>query len=76
MKKQLLSVIIFGFILTVSPNYLYAVELPKDVFENGIIKILQGPILSVVGVDWFRGNEQVLEIKQDKEDIDTFYAKV
>jgi hypothetical protein len=76
MNKQLLSFIIFGFMLSTYPNFSNASELPKDVLEDGLIKLLQGPILSVVGVDWFRGNEKILEIKQDEEDVDAFYVKV
>ncbi|WHY59896.1 DUF3888 domain-containing protein [Cytobacillus firmus] len=76
MKKHLLLLIILSFIVSVSPNSSKATELPQDILEEELIKLLRGPILSVVGTDWFRDNEKILEIKQDKEDMDIFYVIV
>src|SRR3954447_13463436 len=76
MKKHLSLLIIFYFMVSAFPNSSNAMELPQDVLEEALIKLLQGPILSVVGADWFRNNEEILEIKQDEEDIDIFYVTV
>jgi hypothetical protein len=44
--------------------------------EEALIRQLRAPILSVVGTDWFRDNEEILEIKQDEEVVDNFYVTV
>ena len=75
MVKQFISLLILGFIISVSPNHSNAFEL-WDVWEEDLIQQLQGPILSVVGADWFRGKEKIIEIKQDEEDSHSFYVTV
>lgn len=59
MKKPLSILIILCFMYMLSPNSSNATELPKDVLEKDLIKLLQGPILAVVGTDWIRGNEKM-----------------
>ncbi|CEG24559.1 DUF3888 domain-containing protein [Peribacillus simplex] len=44
--------------------------------EKALIKLLQEPISLVVGADWFRGNEKILEIKQDEDNIDIYNVTV
>jgi hypothetical protein len=60
----------------VFPNSSYAVELPQNMLEKALIKKLQEPIFSVVGTDWFRGNEKILEIKNDDHNKDVIYVTV
>ncbi|MED4072140.1 DUF3888 domain-containing protein [Priestia endophytica] len=76
MIKQTLFWIVLVFILTVPTIYSNASDLPEDVLEEELIKLLQGPILSVVGTGWFSGNEKILEIKQDKKNKDVFHVTV
>ena len=76
MKKHLSFLVIICFIVSAFPNTSNATELPQDVLEETLIILLQSPILSVVGVDWFRGNEKILEIKQVEENSDIFYVTV
>lgn len=75
MKKQLLLIIIC-FITIVAPNSLKAMETPEDVLSKELIHQLTGPIGSVVGNDWFRGNEKILEIKNDERHSDILYVTV
>lgn len=74
MKKKI--VLIFAFLLFLSPIYSKATDLPERLLEKELIHLLRGPILSVVGVDWFRGNEKILEIKQDEQDRNSINVKV
>ncbi|WML43853.1 DUF3888 domain-containing protein [Neobacillus sp. PS3-40] len=75
--KKLLSVLLFlCFMAVLSPNSSKATELPQDVLEEVLIKQLQEPILFIVGRDWFRGKEKILEIKQDKQNIDLINVTV
>lgn len=60
----------------VTPNSSNATELPQDLLEKALIRLLRGPILSVVGTDWFRDNEKILEIKNDNQINDIFYVTV
>ncbi|MFE5430654.1 DUF3888 domain-containing protein [Peribacillus simplex] len=76
MKKKFLLSIILCFSVFLTPNSSKATEIPEDVLEKALIKLLQEPISLVVGADWFRGNEKILEIKQDEENIDIFNVKV
>ncbi|AZV61637.1 DUF3888 domain-containing protein [Peribacillus frigoritolerans] len=76
MKKKFLLSIILCFSVFLAPNSSKATEIPEDVLEKALIKLLQEPISLVVGADWFRGNEKILEIKQDEENIDIFNVKV
>lgn len=76
MKKPIYILIILCFMVFISPNSSNAIELPQDVLEKALIKLLQGPILSIVGTDWFRGNEKIVEIKNDDQDNDIFYVTV
>ncbi|HWO77398.1 MAG TPA: DUF3888 domain-containing protein [Bacillus sp. (in: firmicutes)] len=76
MKKLLISLMIIGFLQTSSPNNSCAFELPIDLSEEVLIKQLQEPILSVVGADWFRGKEKILDITQDEGDHDAFFVTV
>ncbi|MEH7483834.1 DUF3888 domain-containing protein [Neobacillus drentensis] len=76
MKKPISILIILCIMVFVSPNSSNATELPQDVLEKALIKLLQGPILSVVGTDWFRGNEKILEIKNDDQINEIFYVTV
>jgi hypothetical protein len=76
MKKPILILIILCIMVFVSPNSSNATELPQDVLEKELIKLLQGPILSVVGTDWFRDNDKILEIKNDDQNDDIFYVTV
>jgi hypothetical protein len=76
MKKPISILIILCFMVYVTPNFSNATELPKDVLEKELIKLLQGPILAVVGTDWFRCNEKILEIKNDDQNNDIFYITV
>lgn len=75
MKKQLLLIMI-GFIIVIAPNSLQAMETPEDVLKRELVHQLTGPIGSVVGSDWFRGNEKILEIKNDKRRSDILYVTV
>jgi hypothetical protein len=76
MKKPITILIVLCFMVYIIPYSTNATELPQDIFEKAIIKQLQGPILSVVGSDWFRGNEKILEIKKDDHNKDVFYVTV
>lgn len=76
MKKLLLLLVILCSNLFGFPNSLNASELPQDVLEAALIRQLRAPILSVVGTDWFRDNEEILKIKQDEEDVDKFYVTI
>ena len=76
MKKPISILIVLCFMVFVSPNSSNATELPQDLLEKELIKLLQGPILSVIGTDWFRGNEKILEIKNDDQNNDISYVKV
>ncbi|MBV7509533.1 hypothetical protein KW850_30825 [Bacillus sp. sid0103] len=76
MKKPISILIILCIMVFVSPNFSNVTELPHDVLEKELIKLLQGPILSVVSTDWFRGNEKRLEIKNDDQNNDIFYVRV
>jgi predicted RNA-binding Zn ribbon-like protein len=76
MKKLLLFLVILCSIVFGFPNSFNAWELPQDVMEAALFRQLRAPILSVVGTDWFRDNEKILEIKQDAEDVDKFYVTV
>jgi hypothetical protein len=60
----------------VDPNTSKALDTPQETLEDALIQFLQAPILSVVGTDWFRGNEKVLQIKKDEEHKGVFYVKV
>ena len=75
MKKQLLLIIIC-FIMILAPNSLKAMETPEDVLNKELIHQLTGSIGFVIGSDWFRGNEKILEIKNDKRHSDILYVKV
>ncbi|MFS0639165.1 DUF3888 domain-containing protein [Mesobacillus foraminis] len=76
MKKKLISTIIPAFLFFSSPFYSTATDLPEELLEKELIHLLRGPILSVVGVDWFRGNEKILAIKQDEQDRRSLNVKV
>ncbi|MFS0639205.1 DUF3888 domain-containing protein [Mesobacillus foraminis] len=69
MKKKLISTIIPVFLFFLSPFYSIATDLPEELLEKELIHLLRGPILSVVGVDWFRGNEKILAIEQDTNSL-------
>ncbi|MCY8235305.1 DUF3888 domain-containing protein [Priestia endophytica] len=76
MIKKTLFLIVLVFILTVPTTYSNASDLPEDLLEEELIKLLQEPILSVVGTGWFSGNEKILEIKQAKKNKDVFFITV
>lgn len=76
MKKPIPISIILSLMLYVSPNSSNATELPQEVLEKELIKLLQGPVLSVVGTDWFRGNEKILELKNDSQNNEIFYVTI
>jgi hypothetical protein len=76
MKKLLLLLVILCSIVFGFPNSFNATELPQEVMEAALFRQLRATILSVVGTDWFRENEKILEIKQDEEDVDKFYVTV
>ncbi|NYE09700.1 hypothetical protein F4694_006606 [Bacillus niacini] len=76
MKKLLLLLVILFSIVFGFPNSFNASEFPQDVMEAALFRQLRAPILSVVGTDWFRDNEKILEIKQDEEYVDKFYVTV
>ncbi|MCK2005122.1 DUF3888 domain-containing protein [[Brevibacterium] frigoritolerans] len=76
MKKVFLLLIILCFSVFLAPNSSKATEIPEGVLEKALIKLLQEPISLLVGTDWFRGNEKILEIKQDEENIDIFNVTV
>ncbi|MGG1221114.1 DUF3888 domain-containing protein [Priestia endophytica] len=76
MIKRTLFLIFLVLILTVPTKYSNAFDLPEDVLKEELIKLLQEPILSVVGTGWFRGNEKILEIKQAKKNKDVFQVTV
>ncbi|NHM34074.1 DUF3888 domain-containing protein [Neobacillus terrae] len=73
MRKKFIFFIILIFMLLLTPDYSKATNIPQ---EKELIQLLQAPILSVVGTDWFRGKEKVLEIKKDREHKGVFYVKV
>lgn len=75
MKKQLL-LITLCFIMIIAPNSLKAIETPEDVLNKELIRQLTGPIGSVIGNDWLRGNEKILEIKNGKRCSDILYVTV
>jgi hypothetical protein len=51
-------------------------ETPQDVLEEALIRELQQHIVMVVGPNWFRGEEKILEIKQNQRKSDIVYVKV
>lgn len=76
MKKQLSLIILCCFIVMVGPDSSKALETPQEVLEEALIHHLTAPIGFVVGGNWFRGNEKIIEIKKDKGNINILYVKV
>lgn len=76
MKKQLSVFIVFSFMVLLTPNFSKASYNPQEILDKALIQFLEAPILSVVGTDWFRGNEKILEIKKDKANNSIFFVKV
>lgn len=77
MKHKLSVIFLILFIILNSyPIVSDATQTPQEVFEETLIKRLQQPILMVVGPNWFRGDEKILEIRQDQRKADTVYVKV
>ncbi|MCU5653187.1 DUF3888 domain-containing protein [Bacillus mycoides] len=76
MKMQLLLIMIC-FIMIVAPKSLKAMETPEDVLNKELIhQLTMGPIGAVIGSDWFRGNEKILKIKNDKRHSNILYVTV
>lgn len=48
----------------------------KEKLEEALIQRLTGPIGFVVGGDWFRGIEKILELRKDESLSDIFYVTV
>ncbi|MCM3032919.1 DUF3888 domain-containing protein (plasmid) [Niallia taxi] len=65
MNRKITSLIVFIMLLINTPTYPLAIELPETIKEEELINLLNEQILSVIGSDWFRGNEKILEVKQD-----------
>lgn len=76
MEKQLSLLIFICFVVIVAPNSSKALETPQDMLEKALIHQLTGPIGSVIGSDWFRGNEKILEIKNDERHSNILYVTV
>jgi hypothetical protein len=76
MKKVIFLLIFLCSMVFVSPNYSKATELPQDLLEESLISLLRGPITSVVGTNWFRGDEKILEVENDHEHKGIFYITV
>lgn len=76
MKMNTVVLIVFVLILSLSPVCSNATDLPEELLEKELIHLLRGPILSVVGVDWFRDNEKILEIQHDVQEKDSLNVKV
>jgi hypothetical protein len=84
MKKPLFVLVMLCLILNVVPDSSKATEGPqflqkhisKEKFKEALIQRLTGPIGFIVGGDWFRGNEKILEIRKVEGQIDILYVTV
>jgi hypothetical protein len=77
MKRKLSLIFLILFvILNFYTIVSYATQSPLELLEETLIQQLQQPILMVVGPNWFRGDEKILEIRQDQRKADTVYVKV
>jgi hypothetical protein len=74
-KDMLQEVLMKSFSAKEKPGF-FQKHVSKKKLQEALIQRLTGPIGFVVGGDWFRGNEKILEIRKDEGHIDIFYVTV